>query len=376
MDLELLEQLLHEPESQSLDFKQAQYRFAGASVPEKSELLKDVLAFANSWRRTSAYILIGVQEVKGGRGQVIGIDDHIEDASLQQFINSKTQRPVELSYEVVQLEGVKIGVIEIPIQERPFYAKATYGKVKSDIVYIRAGSSTREATPEDLVQMGAQQSVEAVPRLLLSWADAGERRLLSSPYSADRVLLHPRLSSNTFDFAVRPRPFPDIFSFRVNSNYSKDLIEYCFQQALCVELGLALYNESRSPAKRVRFVGSIPGSAVEMPEYLAPLPEREYDLVSRTAGLMLPTGDEVEPVVQRFRDRWEISVDFGDVRPRETVFTHSPIYLRSVVSAAVELRGLLFADNLPEPVPCSLEVDLRVEQRHMKPDDAFPYLKQ
>ena len=80
MDLKLLERLLHEPESQSLDFKQAQYRFERASEFEKSELLKDVLAFANSWRRTSAYILIGVQEVKGGRGQVIGIDDHIEDA--------------------------------------------------------------------------------------------------------------------------------------------------------------------------------------------------------------------------------------------------------------------------------------------------------
>ena len=53
MDLELLEQLLHEPESQSLDFKQAQYRFERClRARDKSELLKDVLAFANSWRRT------------------------------------------------------------------------------------------------------------------------------------------------------------------------------------------------------------------------------------------------------------------------------------------------------------------------------------
>ena len=102
MDLELLEHLLHEPESQSLDFKQAQYRIERASELDKSELLKDVLAFANSWRRTPAYVLIGVREVKGGRSQVIGITDHIEDASLQQFVNSKTQRRVELSYEVVR----------------------------------------------------------------------------------------------------------------------------------------------------------------------------------------------------------------------------------------------------------------------------------
>ena len=161
----------------------------------------------------------------------------------------------------------------------------------------------------------------------------------------------------------------------MNSDYSKDLIEYCFQQALCVQLGLALYNESRSPARRVRFVGSVSGSPVEVREYVALLPEREYDAYLLHSDLMLPTGDEVEPVVERFRDRWEISVEFGDVRPRETVFTHSPIYLFSGVSAAVELRGSLFADNLPEPAPCSLEVDLRVEQRPMERDDALPYLR-
>ena len=374
MDLELLEQLLHEPESQSLDFKQAQYRFERASELDKSELLKDVLAFVNSWRRTSAYVLIGVKEVKGGRGQVIGIADHIEDASLQQFVNSKTQRRVELSYEVVRVEGVEIGVIEIPIQDRPVYAEKDYGKVKARAVYFRAGSSTREANPEEIARMGAQQSVEAAPNLVLSWADAGERSLLSSPYSVDRVLLHPQLPPNTFDFAVRSRPFPDLLR-SVNRNYSNELIEYCFQQAVCVQLGLALYNESRSSARRVRFVGSIPRSAVEMPEYLAPLPEREYDLVPRTLDGTLPTGDEVEAVVQRFSDRWEISVEFGDVRPRETIFTHSPVYLWSAFSAAVELHGVLYADNLPEPASCSLEIDFRVEQRRMKNDDAFPYLK-
>ena len=376
MDLELLEHLLHEPESQSLDFKQAQYRFERASDLDKSELLKDVLAFVNSWRRTSAYVLIGVREVKGGRGQVIGIADHIEDASLQQFVNSKTQRRVELSYEVVRVEGVEIGVIEIPIQDRPAYAENDYGKVKAPVVYFRAGSSTREATPEEIARMGAQQSLEATPNLVLSWADVGERRPLSSPHLADRLLLHPRLPASTFDFAARPRSFLDGMRFGVNDNYSQELIEYCFQQALYVPLGLALTNESRSAARRVRFVGSIPAWDVPMArEYLNPLPQREYDPVLATSDLMLPTGDEVEPQVQRVRDRWEISVDFGDIRPRETFFTHSPIWL-AAVSSVVELSGDLFADNLPEPIQCSLEVHCRVEQRPMERDDALPYLRQ
>ena len=68
--------------------------------------------------------------------------------------------------------------------------------------------------------------------------------------------------------------------------------------------------------------------------------------------------------------------DFGDIRPRETVFTHSNLWLAATVSSVVELRGDLFADNLPEPIQCSLEVRFRVEQRRMERDDALPYLRQ
>ena len=377
MDLELLEHLLHEPEGQSLDFKQAQYRFERASEIDKSELLKDVLAFANSWRRTPAYVLIGVREVKGGRSQVVGITEHIEDASLQQFVNSKTQRRVELSYEVVRVEGVEIGVIGIPIQDRPVYVENDYGKVKAPVVYFRSGSSTREATPEEIARMGAQQSLEASPNVVLSWADVGERHPLSSPHLADTLLLQPRLSPNMFDVAARPRSLFDFTIFRVNDNYSQELIEYCFQQALYVPLGLALTNESRSAAKRVRFVGSIPASDVSLVrEYLDPLPQREHDYGLAASDLALLTGDEVEPEVQRFGNRWEISIDFGDIRPRETVFTDSPIWLAAAASSVVELRGGLFADNVPEPIQCSLEVRFRVEQRRMEYDDALPYLRQ
>jgi hypothetical protein len=73
----LMEELLHEEETETLDFKRRQYLFVGASDDAKSEIVKDVLAFANAWRRTDAYILIGVQEVKGGRSIVHGVTHHL-----------------------------------------------------------------------------------------------------------------------------------------------------------------------------------------------------------------------------------------------------------------------------------------------------------
>ena len=161
LDLKILEGLLHEAEGASLDFKSAQYPFENASVGEKAELLKDILAFANSWRRTTAYILIGVEEVKGGRSIVVGAENHLDDASLHQFVNGKTQRPVEFNYQVIQIEGATIGAIEIPSQKRPIYLKRRFDGLGALDVFIRDGSSTRIATPEEIAKMGAEEVISA-----------------------------------------------------------------------------------------------------------------------------------------------------------------------------------------------------------------------
>src|SRR5512146_2498446 len=119
----LFERLLYEEESPTLDFKKEQYRFSKATDEEKSELLKDVLGFANAWRRSEGYILIGVEDVRGGRANVLGIPaaDHLSDHSVQQFVNNLTNRPVRFSYEAFGFEGHQLGIIRVEQQQRPFY---------------------------------------------------------------------------------------------------------------------------------------------------------------------------------------------------------------------------------------------------------------
>ena len=48
--IELLNMLRYKSEGTDIDFKSAQYRFTRGTEEEKSELLKDILAIANSWR--------------------------------------------------------------------------------------------------------------------------------------------------------------------------------------------------------------------------------------------------------------------------------------------------------------------------------------
>lgn len=174
---DLFEQLLHQEEGTGLDFKRDQYAFKGVPKDVQSELLKDILAFANTLRRSSAYILIGVEEVKGGRSKVVGVQTHLDDADLQQFVNSKTQPPVDFTYFPFRTEGVEVGIIEIPVQKRPIYPKRTFGKVMENIVYIRRGSSTMIATPDEIIQMGIESASLVsgiVPQHVPESADSNE----------------------------------------------------------------------------------------------------------------------------------------------------------------------------------------------------------
>lgn len=210
LDSTLLENLLYQEEGSALDFKEKQYPFDGAKKDQKGELLKDILAFANSWRQTTAYILVGVEEVKGGRSRIIGITDHLDDAKLHQFVNSKTQQSVEFSYFPFHTEGSEIGVIEIPLQQRPIYIRRDYGKLNADVVYIRDGSSTRPATPDEIAKMGVERVLDDPPQFILEWADTDSRAVFPSPHTVCSLFLNPPLSPDEIS-SPRPRdPFANI----------------------------------------------------------------------------------------------------------------------------------------------------------------------
>jgi hypothetical protein len=155
---ETIDALLWEDESTTLDCKETQYPFAGATDVQKSEIIKDLLAFANAFRRADAYILLGVRDVKGSRSTITGVTAHLEDAHLQQLVNNKTNRTLEFSYHALMLDGQQVGVLRIPRQTRPTYLLKDYGKLAANTVYVRHGSSTSIATPDEIARMGQQPS--------------------------------------------------------------------------------------------------------------------------------------------------------------------------------------------------------------------------
>lgn len=150
-------------ESNRLDFKRDQYRFDNATEGNKAELLKDILSFANTFRGEPAYILIGVEEQESKIGKVVGIEKSqvIDGSKIQQFVNEKTNRIIPFETYVIEcVDGRVVQVIEISLcfKARPFYLKQKdFAQLKKHDVWVRVGSSSHVASPDEVKEMGCQE---------------------------------------------------------------------------------------------------------------------------------------------------------------------------------------------------------------------------
>lgn len=221
IDIKLLTSLLYEEESNYLDFKRDQYHFTKCNDMQKSELLKDMLSFANGWRRADAYILIGVKEKKAEKNEVVGIEELLDDSTLQQFVNSKVQKPINFIYNNIKLDEKFIGVIKIPIQNRPFYLTKDFGKLKKNVVYIRRGTSTDEATPDEILTMkdGIKNVISVSPKLDLSLTNDHKERVTQLEVEPYEELKQTEVIENLSNLIVKPEilNLVDRFSKKLDS---------------------------------------------------------------------------------------------------------------------------------------------------------------
>ena len=372
----LLESLLHQEEGPALDFKQDQYPFGKGSTPEiranlKSELVKDVLAMANASREVTAYILIGVEEIKGGRSRIVGVQNHLDDANLHQLINSKTQRPVEFSYFPFSYKGSDIGVIEIPVQDRFLYLTQDYGKLHENAVYIRDGSSTRTATPAEVIEL----STPKAPQLVLEWVEPDSGETLPSPCLVSSLSYDPLLPEDTFEQPQTLNKFLGLELF--NSNYSQEIIAFASDKAFYKPLGMRLYNAGRQVALRVRYTGWMDKSGGAcLQDRLARLPKMIRDPFNSLTSMyhynhvpMDRAYSGPDAYLYKFEDSSQITINFGDIRPGEYVYVGSLLWFGSRCSHIARLEGEFIGDNIPNPIDAALDIRFDVKRRPMTEED-------
>jgi len=371
VDEKLFRTLLYQSEGPDLDFKRDQFAFEGADDLSKSKLLKDILTFANSWRLGDAHVLIGVEDLSNGRRDPRGIPvgDHIDDASLQQFVNSKANREVNFSYEAFHYDGKSFGVITIPKQKRPLYANRDFGIVKKDEVYFRRGSSCAVATIDDIYQMGLDDEKEfrATPFIRLELADLTRHVTLGSSIRLETVN-HENQNTDYPDAVNDDQSLLARISNNVNRNYWRDLADYIDTHRAFAAIGFAATNASGELARNVHLEINQPKDAgiafmgeEDIPEY----PEYRSGLASlprlfNSSMLHPPKGT---PKVLDHDDRWTLLVDFGDIQPQKTSWAADPIYVAANAPGLYRLSLKIYADNLSHPQDAEIQLDFVIDQR-------------
>ena len=368
MDDQLFEQLLNEEESDVLDVKACQYPFVNANKNEKSELLKDVLAFANAWRRAPAYILLGVREVQGGRSIVVGVTEHLDDAAVQQFVNSKTNRPVAFAYEAFGFEGKQVGALRIALQERPIYLVEDYGVLRKDTVYVRRGSSTDKASIDEIKRMGTASiaTTGGTPVLELEFGDGRNRSRLGTIVRVDPVVLQPDFDpSRISDSGTGRHGIASIADACLNTTYFREFWDYYSFYHMMTPVGFVVRNISSCAAYDVRVeveVSDTGGLALADCSSCPDLPQ-PYILYAaqRTQAHLSSVSRDV--TVTRHGDDWLIGAFVEKVQPKRAVWTEDQFYVGSTQARGLELTARVFADNLPEPQEVKLRIGFDTEMK-------------
>ena len=371
MDAELIEQLLHDSESSSLDFKRDQYPFDGATDEQKSELLKDILAFANAWRRAEAYIVIGVEDVQGGRSNPVGVSHHIDDAKLQQFVNGKTNRPISFSYQAIIVEGVQVAIISIEKQERPYFLKKDFGRLRKGVVYMRQGSSTKEADADEIYKMGRSDEArkQNEPVLDLQFSHPTINELLGNLLAISPEPARPLPANSVPDYPYNPHNFIlGKLETYANANFYRELNEYFAFKKIMEPFALAVTNLSDQPALDVKLQMQIATDsgiillcrtkAPKVPRKQRPIlhhfEESDYEINSPFA----PSGVQIEVR----GNNYIVEVNFRKVQPKATVFSNGFAYIGAITSGNIELNGIMYSDNLPSPTKTTLTVVVQADK--------------
>lgn len=364
MNKDHLGQLLYEEEGNTLDFKKEQYLFSKVTDEEKSELLKDILGFANAWRRATAYILIGVEDVQGGRGKITGISPnaHLQDHALQQFINNLTNHPVRFHYEAFSFEGKQIGIISIEEQIRPIYLKRDYGKLRKNEVYVRRGSSTdptKPALPDEIATMRLGSSQEDALLSIQFCHVKTEIPLGSSlTWESEYCEMPPKYSILDLLSPKHEIWQSDVLN-QTNRNFYRELADYTYNHRLYQPVRLIVENIGKVAAKNVR----VEMTAPKQSEITA---LEESDVPSRTSRKRFENPAflrEIQAIhrnpgdlsVDKTPERLIVKADFGDLQPGRRVCSET-FYVGSRISQEIVLSVFVYADNLTVPRESILKI--------------------
>lgn len=180
MDTNKLRHLLNQEEGPKLDFK-ATLRISTES--EKKELVKDVIAIANS-RGGRGYIVFGIEDKTK---RVLGTNvENFTEEQIQQIIYNRCDPPIPVRLDVIEYECKKVAVLTVyRSNQQP------HQMLQNGAFYIRRGSTTDIARREEIANMLQENGLFSYERIILNNVsmDSLDMQMLQNSFGSDYVLL-------------------------------------------------------------------------------------------------------------------------------------------------------------------------------------------
>jgi len=356
----LIDRWLYESESDSLDFKRDQYKFIRAANAEKSELLKDILAMINSWRRTDGFIVIGIEEKQEKPNILHGIDKHIDDAQIQQFVNSKVNRPCEFQYFTYTKEGKTLGIIRIPCQERPVFLSKDFGSLRAETVYVRRGSSTDIAKPDEVSKMGSSFGYIPSSNIDVGFYDRKIGDLIGDEIDYETTYLE--IIDTIPDYSASAVPYMP--SIAGNKDYYRDIIKFINFRNSYIPIELAIRNKDKKEILNIQL---------------------EFEIYASDVDIVLD-GDEVSepdtnykfPHSINYQSMYNLEILDGmckvknhlkRLHAKRILAFEGTIYLQSKKSRTINAKAIVFFDGQSSPFEKDMVIRLDVDKRSLKWND-------
>ena len=356
MNNEIFNRWQYESESDSLDFKRDQYKFIGASSDEKSELLKDILAMANSWRRADGYIILGIKENPEKPNILYGITDHLDDATIQQFVKNKVNRVCQFEYKTYTKDNLTYGIFKIPIQKRPIFLKQNYGKLKANTVYVRRGSSTDEAKPDEISQMGIYQSEQIHKAdIEFGFLDKPKGQMVGTKIEFETTYIN--ILDKIPDYSESSGSLYSIQN-TVDRNYNRLFYKYVMFKISFCGIGFAIRNKGNNEAVNLRIEIEFPSNNIEI---LTDGQEETKPGKELFANISIK-GTEFKKSsfsVDRKEDRYLIYNKIDRLHAKRTMEVDGTIYLQVQESKTIKGKARIFFDGQSEPH--EQEIELKID---------------
>ena len=233
-------------------------------------------------------------------------------------------------------------------------------------------SANPEYSYQSINQIGDSVPFITAPVMSLQFANHETRQELGNSM---------KLSSIAYVKPVTPLPDTQVMQWRdigkiglrigtseplVRPDYWRENEEYIRLTSLLRPVAFVIHNQSSTLVQgvRVEIVGSSSGG-ITVTDKLPDEPVYRLTDVIRpdiyAARLSLQREPQTEVVDHG--SQWTITVHFGNVQPKSSVWADEPFYIGSTTEKSLELEAVIYADNLPDPGKVKLTIEFEIENR-------------